>query len=122
MIGIGVDLCSISKIEKCITQNPRFLQKYYSPSEQRYLEHKNQSKFQSAAAMFAAKEAFLKAFGLGIGELSFAEISLEHEPSGRPYIQLSGKAKNHFESHHAKSIHVALSHEGDMAVAILMVE
>ena len=122
MIGIGVDICSISKIEKLICQNSKFLLKYYSASEQLYLEKKNTVKWQSAAAMFAAKEAFLKALGVGLGACDMCDISLEHHDNGKPYILLYGKAKELFDAKLSKAIHVSISHEEDNAIAFLIIE
>lgn len=122
MIGIGVDICSVSKIEKLISQNPKFISKYYSASEQLYLKKKNNVKWQSAAAMFAAKEAFLKALGVGLGACNICDISLEHQDNGKPFIILHGKAKELLDARLSKAIHVSISHEKDIAIAFLIIE
>ena len=66
MKGIGIDLCGIDRIETAITRNERFLERWYTQEEQAYIISRGKAGAQSAAAMFAAKEAFLKAVGTGI--------------------------------------------------------
>lgn len=120
MIGIGVDLCSISKIQQSIEQNPRFLERYYSPEERAYLVQKNQGLYQSAAAMFAAKEAFLKALGLGLGFIPLEQVTILHEESGKPYFVLGIQAQEKLLAAGARIAHVSLSHERDMAIAVVI--
>ena len=67
MKGLGIDLCEISRIEAAIAKNDRFLERWYTQEEQEYIRVRGKTGAQSAAAMFAAKEAFLKAVGTGIG-------------------------------------------------------
>lgn len=122
MIGIGVDLCSVSKIQQSIDQNPRFLERYYSPVEKAYLAQKKQAIYQSAAAMYAAKEAFLKALGLGLGAIPMEQMSIAREESGKPYFVLGNLAQEKLLAAGARIAHVSLSHEGDMAIAFVIIE
>lgn len=115
---IGVDICSISKIQKIIEQNPKAMQRFFCTEEQVYLEQKNNVKWQSAAAMFAGKEALLKSFGRGIGAVALNEICIAHLPSGQPYIKLLGNAQQVLYTE--RTLHISLSHEQDMAIAVVM--
>lgn len=72
--------------------------------------------------MFAAKEAFLKALGMGLGAIPMEQISIVHEKSGRPYFVLGNIAQEKLLKAGAKIAHVSLSHEGDMAVAFVTIE
>ena len=59
--GIGTDLCDVGRIEKSIAR-PVFLQHVYTPAEQELIvAHTGKKQAETAAANFAAKEAFLKA-------------------------------------------------------------
>ena len=63
--GIGTDLCDVGRIEKSIAR-PAFLQHVYTPAEQELIvAHTGKKQAETAAANFAAKEAFLKACGTG---------------------------------------------------------
>ena len=72
--GIGTDLCDVGRIEKSIAR-PAFLQHVYTPAEQELIvAHTGKKQAETAAANFAAKEAFLKACGTGLSGFSMAEI------------------------------------------------
>ena len=76
MTVTGIDLVEIKRIEKSL-KNPSFLKRIYSESElSRYADGNIPP--QSAAGAFAAKEAFLKALGVGIFDIPLYEISVMH--------------------------------------------
>ena len=56
IIGIGTDLCAVSRMEKAI-QSEHFYERVFFERERAYLDRKKNARGQSAAAMFAAKEA-----------------------------------------------------------------
>ena len=60
IIGIGFDLCEISRIDQQL-KNERFLQRFFSPEEQGYINSRGPGRAASAAACFAAKEALVAA-------------------------------------------------------------
>ena len=66
MIGLGIDLCQVERIEKAMAAHANFLSRYYTEEEQAYIAQRGKAGPQSAAAMFAAKEALLKAMGVGL--------------------------------------------------------
>ena len=63
-LGIGVDLCAVSRMERAIAKE-HFLNRVFTEGERAYLQSRGRSVGQSAAAMFAAKEAVAKALGTG---------------------------------------------------------
>jgi holo-[acyl-carrier protein] synthase len=66
ILGIGTDICDISRIEKSIDKfGQRFLDKTFTAHEQEYCENKS-GKASYYAKRFAAKEAAVKALGTGI--------------------------------------------------------
>ena len=67
MRGLGIDLCGVGRIERELKRGDAFLRRFFTNSERAYIASRGQMGAQSAAAMFAAKEAFLKAVGAGIG-------------------------------------------------------
>lgn len=91
MPSIGIDLIEISRVKRSM-ENRSFLDKILGPNERVELEKRNFIA-QSVAVNFCAKEAFLKAMGIGLGKVKLAEIELLREKSGKPYLKLSGKAR-----------------------------
>ena len=76
----------------------------------------------SAAADFAAKEAFLKAAGTGLREpFSLCEIEVLRLPSGAPVYRFSGRTAAWVEEHHVTA-RLSLSHDGGMALAFCVLE
>ena len=76
----------------------------------------------SAAANFAAKEAFLKAAGTGLREpFSLCEIEVLRLPSGAPVYRFSGRTAAWVEEHHVTA-RLSLSHDGGMALAFCVLE
>jgi len=121
MKGNGIDLCDISRMERMM--NEKFLSRYYTQEERMYIIQRGQTGAQSAAAMFAAKEAFLKACGAGIGGgIELREIGVEHLPGGAPCYRLSGAALAKLEAMSAGCAFLSLTHEGGMAAAVCVIE
>ena len=123
MKGLGMDLCEISRIEKAIAQNERFLERWYTVAERAYIQQRGSAGAQSAAAMFAAKEAFLKAVGTGIGRgIALTDIAVEHDALGAPGYVLEGTAKQKMQELGAQKAWLSLSHESGMAAAVCVIE
>lgn len=123
MKGLGIDLCEIGRIEKAIASNERFLQRWYTPEEQVYIHSRGNAGAQSAAAMFAAKEAFLKAVGTGIGGgIAMTEVAVAHNESGAPQYCLTGAALEKLHALGATSAWLSLSHEAGIAAAVCVIE
>ena len=87
---LGIDTVEIDRIEESIKNN-RFVERVYSAEEIEELSRRNFIA-QSAAACFAAKEAFSKSIGTGIRGFSLNEVSLLHDELGAPFLKFSGKA------------------------------
>jgi holo-[acyl-carrier protein] synthase len=90
ILGVGVDLVDVRRIEAMIARyGAHFLCRVFTEKERAYAQgHCAPEKF--FGKRFAAKEAFSKAIGCGIGEvLSFQDIDISHTPKGQPFISLS---------------------------------
>lgn len=116
--GIGLDLCGIDRMEALVTDG-RFLEKYYTPSERAYIAGRGQMAAASAAGMFAAKEAFLKAAGTGLAGAALNEIEVSRHEGGQPYLILHGRAA---QLARGMTCFVTITHEGDMAAATVILE
>lgn len=116
--GIGLDLCGVDRMGELMAEG-RFLKRYYTPREQAYIAGRGEGAAQSAAGMFAAKEAFLKAAGTGLSGAPLKDIEIDHEASGRPRLCLYGKAALLAQGLQA---FVTITHEGDTAAAVVILE
>ena len=122
LLGIGVDLCAVGRMERAI-EKEHFFGRVFTESERAYLQSRGKGRGQSAAAMFAAKEAVAKALGTGFAQGVMPwQIEVTHEEGGRPGALLTGAAKEAFEQLGGKTILLSLSHEGDTAIAFAVIQ
>ena len=126
-ISSGIDLIEIERIEKALGRHGvRFLKRIFSTTEMERLD-----KFKArdvnprliaaeVAARFAAKEACSKALGTGIGPVSWREMEILNEPSGKPTLRLTGKANQIAGFLGYTSWSVSLTHSNEMAGAVVV--
>ena len=119
--GLGIDLCEIRRMEDAIT-HPRFLLRVFSEEEQAYILSRKAGAGQTAAGLYAAKEAFLKALGTGICSLALCEIRVAHDEKGAPYYLLGEKQLEQLAERGAESAHLSITHDGGTAAAVCILE
>lgn len=114
---VGIDMVEIQRIRKLIVKKS-FMKKVFSDLE---LEDLKKRKFspQSVAAGFCAKEAFLKAVGLGIRGIGLHEVKLLHNEFGKPYINLDRNIKEKFKNSNLE-FSVSLTHTKNYACAVVV--
>ena len=116
--GIGCDIVSISRIAKVIVDQ-KFLDKVYTVYEQDYIYQKGA---QTAAVLWAAKEAVSKALGTGFVGFTAKDIEIRHNESGTPQIMLYNGAKTRAELIDVKTVYISISHEKEQAMAFAVIE
>ena len=126
-ISSGIDLIEINRIEKVLERHGvHFLKKIFSITELERLEKFKDRRVKprliaaEVAARFAAKEACSKALGTGIGPVSWKEMEVLNEPSGKPFLRLSGKAAQIAGFLGYTSWSVSLTHSNEMAGAVVV--
>ena len=123
IIGCGIDLVKIERIEKIIKRwGNNFTSRIFTPLEEEYCEKKKGNKFQSYAGKFAAKEALLKALGLGLRGANWKEIEIKNDELGQPIIDTSGKLKNIAYSKGVSKYFISISHTKEYAIAQVILE
>lgn len=121
IFGIGIDLCDAGRLEKSLAKQS-FLDHVFAPSEQALLASLGEKRrAETAAANFAAKEAFLKAAGTGLGGFAMPELAVLRRESGAPYFALTGAAAA-WAAEQNLTVHVSLSHERGLASAVVILE
>lgn len=122
ILGHGIDLVSISRLQGILEKGTsHFEERVFSQNEISYCR-KKKNPYPHFAARFAAKEAYGKAMGLGLGPTGdFSEIEVINNEKGAPLIVLNGKAKEIFEKMGGGKILISLTHDGDSAMASVLV-
>ncbi len=110
---IGTDIVRISRMERLLKNDIPPL--VFCSEEKKYILSKK-DKCQSAAGMFAAKEAVLKAMGIGIS-VPLSDVCIEHSKGGVPSVALKGKAKQRATEMGFLEFEVSITHDGDYAIA-----
>jgi holo-[acyl-carrier protein] synthase len=91
MIGIGVDLVEVGRMRDALARTPTLAERLFTPAERGYAESARDPS-ERFAARFAAKEAVLKAMGLGLGGADWHDIEVVRAESGEPTLHLTGRA------------------------------
>jgi holo-[acyl-carrier protein] synthase len=121
--GIGIDLVKVSRMEAALHRwGERFQSKVFTPGEVAYcVRKKNPSP--SFAARFAAKEAFVKALGIGIRRgVHWKNVEVKRGPLGRPVLNLNGRALEICRKEGIEGLFLSLTHDGDYAEAAVVLE
>ncbi|MEY3343608.1 MAG: holo-[acyl-carrier-protein] synthase [Bacteroidota bacterium] len=122
IIGIGIDLVEVARIEKLILGTDGFLERVFSKDEIAYCE-KKKNRFEGYAARFAAKEAFAKATGLGIfGGVPMNGIYVNNLSNGSPELHFTEQAKAALLHLGNIKIHLSMSHTSELATAMVVIE
>lgn len=117
IIGIGVDLVKISRIEKVGSNRGAFLERVFTEREREYCGRMKYPA-QHYAARFAAKEAVLKACGTGMGpRMKWTDIEVLHGEGGGPIVNLTGAVKDCADLKGVKQVMLSYSHDEGYAVA-----
>jgi holo-[acyl-carrier protein] synthase len=123
VLGLGTDLIETRRVQESIDRfGERFLERIFTEGEIAYcLRKKNAA--ESFAARFAAKEAGAKALGTGISRgVSWRELEVKREASGRPTLHLAGRAAELAEAMGVRRVQLSLTHSRDLAMAVVLVE
>ena len=74
------------------------------------------------AARFAAKEAAMKALGVGLGAFKFHEVEVVKAPSGQPSLKLTGAAADLAKHNEVSHLHLSITHSEVTAEAVVIAE
>ena len=120
-IDIGIDIVPISKVEELISKYKNHLTEIYTEKEIAYCSGKKNAEG-LFAARFAAKEAVLKALGLGLGKgIECTDVETLSTNSGKPVVCLHGRVKEIAGKRQVEEIKISLSHCERYAVAQALV-
>jgi holo-[acyl-carrier protein] synthase len=121
--GIGTDIVNIERVEHILSKNKEgFVRRVLSEYEREVFANKDDSA-SYCAKRFAAKEAFTKALGVGIGKIvSFQDLSIHNDENGKPYFITTEKIKLYLSERNIVNAHLSLSDEEKCAIAFVVLE
>ncbi|QCR53417.1 holo-ACP synthase [Brachybacterium sp. SGAir0954] len=114
IVGVGIDVAQISRLEGLLERTPALGERLFAPEER-------ELSLASRAARVAAKEAVGKALGHP-GDFSWQDVTVQRTAVRRPYLVLRGATLAAAEELGVTHLHLSLSHDGDIATAIVVAE
>jgi holo-[acyl-carrier protein] synthase len=117
VLGLGIDLCEIERLRESMTRTPGMRTRIFTAAEQEYCDRKRDPA-ERYAARFAAKEAVMKAMGIGLGGCAVRDIEVvRDEGSGAPAVLLHASAAKVAAERGVAAWLLSLTHTGGFAQA-----
>ena len=110
-IKSGCDIVKTDRMEAFFEKGG--LKRCFTENEEKYILSKKRP-YETAAGIFAAKEALGKAMGKGLSSFSLKDCEVCHDEAGAPFFSFK---KNLFENF---EISLSISHDGEYAVAFVV--
>ncbi len=121
-VGIGIDVVDVARMQHRLHTIEGLSNQIFTAQEQQFCEAQRQPAA-SYAGCFAAKEAFLKAAGIGLQKgLTFTEIEIVNHVPGPPELILHDKLKSRLEFDSGTSWLLSLARTGQLACAVVTLE
>jgi holo-[acyl-carrier protein] synthase len=121
VVGIGVDTVDIERFRTSLARTPSMRERLFTDEELAYVAPKADP-VPSLAGRFAAREAVMKALGLGLGAFGFHEVWVTRAESGAPSLCVVGRAAELAESAGVGRWHLSITHGDLVAVAMVVAE
>ena len=119
VVGIGSDLVEIERFRLALRRTPRISERMFSDAERAYAA-RFKDPAPRLAARFGAKEAVMKAMGVGLWKFALRDVEVMRRPSGQPEIALYRKAAELAEARGVTVWHLTLTHTDSMAMAVAL--
>ncbi len=118
IVSHGIDMVDCQRLMASIARHgDRFLQRVFTEAELAYCCGRKRE-VEHLAGRFAAKEAVLKVLGTGWkAGISWTDIEVRNEPSGKPRVSLSGRCRQIADELTLSEILISISHIGTHAIA-----
>ena len=119
IVGLGTDLVEVERFRLAMQRRAALPARLFSPDEQSYA-FRQRDPAKSLAARFAAKEAVMKALGVGLWKFKFRDVEVVRLPGGRPTIALHGRAAEMAAARDVGTWHLSLTHTESTAMAVVI--
>jgi holo-[acyl-carrier protein] synthase len=119
IVGIGVDAVDVDRFRRSLARTPSLRDRLFTADELAYVAPKLDP-VPSLAARFAAREAVMKALGVGLGAFGFHDVWVARAVSGEPSLVVGGAARDLAESAGVRQWHLSLTHTDHLALAYVV--
>ena len=117
MVGIGIDAVDVDRFRRVLRRRPGLAERVFTEGERAYAAAAPDPA-PRLAARFAAKEAVMKALGVGLGAVAFHDVEVLTDPTGAPRIAVDGRAARHAATLGVTAWRLSLTHTDRLAAAV----
>ncbi len=121
MKGLGIDAVEIDRFRRSLERTPSLRQRLFVAAELDDLSTRSDP-VPGLAARFAAREATMKALGVGLGGIDAHDVWVSSHESGEPRLHLDGRAALLAANAGITSWHLSLTHTETTAIAVVIAE
>ncbi len=121
MIALGTDLVDVDRFRRTLARTPTLVAKLFTDGERSYAESASDPA-ERYAVRFAAKEATMKALGVGLGSIDWHDVEVVRSDGGAPTLRVTGRAAALAADAGIVRWLVSLSHTGATAQAVVIAE
>jgi holo-[acyl-carrier protein] synthase len=118
LVGLGIDEVEVPRFARLLERRPRLADRLFTPGEREYCS-RLANPVPSLAARFAAKEAVMKALGVGLGSFAWRDVEVVRQPEGRPVLSVVGRAAELAAAAGVGGWQVSLTHTNAAACAVV---
>ena len=115
IIGLGVDLADVDRVERVLGKYPRFAERCFTDHEREYA-FRFANPARRFAARFAGKEAVMKSMGTGWRRIRWTDIEITG--GGKPTVRMSGNAQRRAEMLGVTEVMVTITHTDTSALVM----
>jgi holo-[acyl-carrier protein] synthase len=119
VVGVGIDLVDVDRFRVSLARTPSMVARMFTDAEREYAETANDPS-ERYAARFAAKEAVMKALGVGLGAFGFHDVEVIRHESGQPSLGVYGPAERLARDRGVVRWQISLTHTTTSAGAVVV--
>ena len=119
VLSVGIDVAEVPRFRTVLARRPRLADRVFTEAERTYARRKRDPA-ERFAARFAAKEAVMKALGVGVGAFPFRDVEVTRQRSGAPGIALHGKAAELARQRGVVDWRISITHSELIAAVVVV--
>ncbi len=119
VVGVGIDLVDVDRFRKSLERTPSMIERMFTEGERAYARSANDPT-ERFAVRFAAKEAVMKAMGVGLGAFGFHDVEVIRAEGGCPSLGVYGTAAVLAQERGVTSWQISLTHTATSAGAVVV--
>jgi holo-[acyl-carrier protein] synthase len=117
-VRVGIDLVDVGRLRRALERRPRLAERVFTDAERAASDRGVAA--ERLAARFAAKEAAMKALGVGLGAFALRDVEVRTAADGSPSLELRGRARDRATRLGVDALAVSLTHTASVASAVVV--